>query len=67
MADFLQYPQGDYVPKLVTCALEEARRYGSDIVTRATIPESARNRVRFNACEDGVICGIPLALSLIHI
>lgn len=65
MADFLQYPQGDYVPKLVARALEEARRYGPDIATRAAIPENARNRVRFNAGEDGVICGIPLAREIL--
>ena len=65
MVDFLQYPQGDYVPKLVARALEEARRYGPDIATRAAIPENTRNRVRFNAGEDGVICGIPLAREIL--
>ena len=61
MADYLQYPQGDYVPKVVERALALSRSYGEDIATAALVPEHDRARLRFVAREDGRICGIPVA------
>lgn len=61
MADYLQYPQGDYVPKIVEHALAGSRSYGQDIATAAVIPENDKARVQFIACQDGRICGIPVA------
>ncbi len=61
MADYLQYPQGDYVPKVVERALALARSYGEDIATAALVPEHDRARVQFVARQDGRICGIPVA------
>ncbi|WP_122820180.1 nicotinate-nucleotide diphosphorylase [Varibaculum vaginae] len=61
MADYLQYPQGDYVPQVVERALAMSRSYGEDIATAAVVPENNRARVRFVVAQDGVICGIPVA------
>ncbi len=61
MADYLQYPQGDYVPKVVEHALALSRSYGEDIATAALVPEHDRARVQFVARQDGRICGIPVA------
>lgn len=61
MADYLQYPQGDYVPQVVERALESCRSYGEDIATAAVVPENDRARVQFIALQDGRICGIPVA------
>ncbi|WP_288766717.1 hypothetical protein, partial [uncultured Varibaculum sp.] len=61
MADHLQYPQGDYVPKVVERALALSRSYGEDVATAAVVPEYDRSRVRFVARQDGAICGIPVA------
>ncbi len=38
MADYLQYPQGDYVPKVVERALESYRGYGAVSYTHLTLP-----------------------------
>lgn len=61
MADYLQYPQGDYVPQVVERALESCRSYGEDIATAAVVPENDRARVQFFSLQDGRICGIPVA------
>ncbi|WP_415934018.1 nicotinate-nucleotide diphosphorylase [Varibaculum cambriense] len=61
MADYLQYPQGDYVPQVVERALESCRSYGEDIATAAVVPDNDRARVQFIALQDGRICGIPVA------
>ncbi|WP_311589012.1 nicotinate-nucleotide diphosphorylase [Varibaculum massiliense] len=61
MADHLQYPQGDYVPKVVERALALSRSYGEDVATAAVVPEHDRSRVRFVARQNGAICGIPVA------
>lgn len=63
MADYLQYPQGDYVPQVVERALESCRSYGEDIATAAVVPENDRARVQFFSLQDGRICGIPPLLA----
>lgn len=51
------------IEKYVRAALEEDLGHGRDVTSEFTVPAGARAGVSLNAREDGVLCGLMVALS----